>query len=87
MQEVATRKVSAADYGLPGRWATVTVLASKVHTKRRVASHGAKRAKRQGSERMGNRPIVRMSNWDATFAKDGQRVRTVADVLGLDLAL
>ena len=67
-----TRKANAADYGLPGRWATVTVLPAGNRGRNarglsasRVGWGGnprhAKHAKRQGNERMGNSPSLRMS--------------------------
>jgi hypothetical protein len=69
-----TRNVNAAEYGLSGRWAKVTVLASSSRGRnaRGTAGHkrgwggsapkGAKRAKRQGVERMGNSPRIARTN-------------------------
>jgi hypothetical protein len=69
-----TRKVNAKAYGLPGRWATVVEVAP-CHRGRNArgtsgskrgwggsAPKGAKRAKRQGAERMGNRPRISRTN-------------------------
>lgn len=70
----ATRKVNAADFGLPGRWATVTVLESRAGGRNARGLTGgkrgwggsvprhAKRAKRQGAERMGNSPRIARTN-------------------------
>lgn len=69
-----TRKVNAAAYGLPGRWATVTTYAPGNRGRNARGTTGgkrgwggseprhAKRAKRQGAERMGNRPRIARTN-------------------------
>lgn len=68
------RNANGADYGISGRWVKVTVLADSARGRnaRGTAGHkrgwggsvpkGAKRAKRQGSERMGNSPRISRTN-------------------------
>lgn len=65
---------NGADYGVSGRWVKVTLLASsgRGRNARGLAGHkrgwggsqpkGAKRAKRQGAERMGNMPRISRTN-------------------------
>lgn len=75
---VATRKVNAKDYGVSGRWATVQVLppggrgrnARGTSASKRgwggSVPKGAKRAKRQGADRMGRTPHLsssRLGTW------------------------
>lgn len=71
---VATRKSAAKAYGVRGRWVTVQVLpaSNRGRNSRGTSSalrgwggsqpKGAKRAKRQGAERMGNSPSIRRTN-------------------------
>lgn len=71
---VGERKANAKEYGVSGRWATVTVLAPSGRGRNARGTtgakrgwggsvpKGAKRAKRQGAERMGNSPRIARTN-------------------------
>lgn len=69
-----SRNANAADFGCRGRWVKVTVLAASSRGRNARGTSGskrgwggsqpksAKRAKRQGAERMGNSPRISHTN-------------------------
>lgn len=75
---VATRKVNAADYGLRGRWATVTVLSpsNAGRNARGTASHrvtrAAKHAKGQNTNIRGAQPSLRNNRYGTIYGKPSQ---------------